>query len=99
MSDSQPAYITQQILDQQNNINQLDNEIQKREQELASKITRSSMIEREIDYKKSLMNTRDRMLQISQEQNVYKTKVIYTYMSMIILVITILIAIYVFYSK
>lgn len=43
--------------------------------------------EQEIEYKKGLMLTRDRQLELSQEKNIYKQKVIYTLMAIVLLAI------------
>ena len=40
-----------------------------------------------------------RMLQVLQENNVYKQKVIYTLISLIFLVLIVIVFIYVYYSK
>lgn len=40
-----------------------------------------------------------RMLQVLQENNIYKQKVIYTLISLIFLVLIIIVFIYVYYSK
>ena len=39
----------------------------------------------EIDEKEKLLNTRNRMLQISYEENMYKKKILYTLLSVLLL--------------
>jgi hypothetical protein len=46
-----------------------------------------------------LVATRDRMLQISQERNIYKQKIIYVLISMIIALTVLVISGYTIYSK
>lgn len=53
----------------------------------------------DIRKKKELVATRDRMLQLSQERNVYKQKMIYVLLSIIITLVVIVIAIYSFFNK
>lgn len=73
--------------------------INEKDKELQDKITRTAQQEKEIEYKKKLIATRNRMLQLSQEKNVYKKKVIYSLLSIIILFIIIMIVIYVYFNK
>jgi len=53
----------------------------------------------DIRKKKELVATRDRMLQLSQERNIYKQKMIYVLLSIIITLVVIVIAIYSFFNK
>ena len=53
----------------------------------------------EIDDKIKLLDTRNKMLQLSIEQNVYKKKVIYSLLSVIIALIVGMIFFYTFFSK
>ena len=57
------------------------------------------MQQREIEYKKKLINTRNRMLELSQEKNIYKTKVIYTLLATVVALVLILLGSYVMFSK
>jgi len=53
----------------------------------------------EIEDKIKLLDTRNKMLQLSIEQNVYKKKVIYSLLSVIIALIVGMIFFYTFFSK
>lgn len=53
----------------------------------------------DIEQKQALMNTRNRMLELSMEKNVYKRKVIYTILALILAVIVMLVAGYVTFNK
>ena len=53
----------------------------------------------DIQNKMQLVATRDRMLQLSQERNVYKKKVIYILFSIIITLLIIVVSIYTFFGK
>lgn len=52
-----------------------------------------------IEQKQALMNTRNRMLELSMEKNIYKRKVIYTILALILAVIVLLVAGYVTFNK
>ena len=73
--------------------------IEEREQEIIDKIQRTKLQEREIEDKKKLIETRNRMLQISQEKNIYKKKIIYTLISIIIAISLIIITGYTFFNR
>ncbi len=87
------------IVQQENNIQKMENVIDDKNKELRLKIQRSMMQEKEIEYKKKLIATRNRMLQLSQEKNIYKTKVIYTLLAITILVVSVMLALYINFSK
>ena len=53
----------------------------------------------EIDDKMNLLDTRNKMLQLSIDQNIYKKKVIYSLLSVIIALIVGMIFFYTFFSK
>lgn len=53
----------------------------------------------DIEQKQALMNTRNRMLELSMEKNIYKRKVIYTILALILAVIVMLVAGYVTFNK
>lgn len=57
--------------------------INKKDQEIAQREEQIRRQEHEINYKKNLLITRDRMLELSQEKNVYKKKVIFTLLAVI----------------
>jgi hypothetical protein len=72
------------IAQQSQLINRKDKEINMSEEQLARQA-------KEIEYKKTLLLTRDRMLELSQEQNVYKKKVIFTLLAVIFGIILLMI--------
>jgi len=81
------------ILTQQNNLLQQQNE------QLDNKRLRNEIQLNAIDAKKNIINTRARMLQIAQENNVYKQKIIYTLIAFIFAVFIAILVMYVFYNK
>ena len=87
------------IEQQQGNISTMDGHIQDKDEELTRKLVRSRMQQREIDYKNKLITTRDRMLQLSQESNVYKGKVVYSLLATVIILVCIMLAVYIYFTK
>jgi len=87
------------ISQQKGNVNSIDNLIKQKDKELYQKMMKHKFQEHEIHYKKGLMATRNRMLQLSQEKNIYKTKVVYTLIASILLLVTIILATYINFSK
>ena len=81
------------IIAQQNSLLQEQNE------QLHNKRLRNEMQLKAIEAKKNIINTRARMLQIAQENNVYKQKIIYTLIAFIFAVFIAILVMYVFYSK
>ena len=81
------------IIAQQNSLLQEQNEA------LHNKRLRNEMQLNAIEAKKNIINTRARMLQIAQENNVYKQKIIYTLIAFIFAVFIAILVMYVFYSK
>tara|TARA_B100001939_G_C16543572_1_gene447331 strand:+ start:103 stop:501 length:399 start_codon:yes stop_codon:yes gene_type:complete len=81
------------IIAQQNSLLQEQNE------QLHNKRLRNEMQLNAIEAKKNIINTRARMLQIAQENNVYKQKIIYTLIAFIFAVFIAILVMYVFYSK
>lgn len=53
----------------------------------------------EIDDKTNLILTRSRMLQIAEERNMYKKKIIFSLLAVILLILIITLTTYVFFSK
>lgn len=87
------------ITNQQNNITAMMEKISDKDEELQNKMERSILQQREIEYKKKLIDTRNRMLQLSQDKNVYKSKVIYTLLASIIMITMVLLAIYIYFMR
>lgn len=81
------------IIAQQNSLLQEQNEA------LHNKRLRNEMQLNAIEAKRNIINTRARMLQIAQENNVYKQKIIYTLIAFIFAVFIAILVMYVFYSK
>ena len=68
-------------------------------QQLSLKRQRNEIQLNAINAKKDIINTRARMLQIAQENNIYKQKIIYTLISFIFAVFIAILVIYVYFSK
>ncbi len=66
---------------------------------LAQKQLRQKEQEAEIAEKAQLVVTRSRMLQLAEERNMYKKKIIYTLLAVILLILIITLTTYVFFSK
>lgn len=73
--------------------------LQQQNQQLNNKRMRNEIQLNAIEAKKNIINTRARMLQIAQENNVYKQKIIYTLIAFIFAVFIAILVMYVFYSK
>ncbi len=86
----------QQTLDLQNNSL---TEIQEKNQELNEKRLRQIEQMKEIEEKEKLILTRSRMLQIAQERNSYKKKIIYSLIAAILAIFIFTILMYVFYTR
>jgi len=86
----------QNIIDSQN---QSMTEIQAKNEQLAQKKLRQIEQVKEIEEKQKLVLTRSRMLQIAQDRNSYKKKIIYSLIAAIIAIFIITILIYVFFSR
>jgi seryl-tRNA synthetase len=74
-------------------------DLDQKNQEITEKNQRSLMQRQEIIDKEKLIITRDRMLQVSEEKNVYKKKIIYTLLSLIIAIFIIMLVGYVYFNK
>lgn len=70
-----------------------------KETDINERILRSEAQQTEIEYKKQILETRNRMLQLSQEKNLYKKKMIYTLLAVIIFILLIIISSYTFYVR
>jgi len=66
---------------------------------LQEKKNRNNRIQKEINDRKHLILTRKRMLEISEEKNIYKQKLIYTYIAIILTLILIIIVSYYYFNK
>jgi len=92
-TDTTDSTTTNDIITQQNNLLEQQNE------QLNNKRLRNQIQLNAINEKQNLINTRARMLQIAQENNVYKQKIIYTLISFIFAVFIAILVMYVFYNK
>jgi hypothetical protein len=79
--------------------NKQANALQYREGRLTSKNEQIVQQSQEIDNKMKLIDTRNRMLQLSMERNLYKKKVIYTLFSCIIAVLILMLLVYSYFNK
>jgi uncharacterized protein (DUF3084 family) len=105
--DTQSLPNTQSQIDDINNyllttnaeINIKKTEIDKKAQQISEKQKQVYGQSQEIDDKMKLLDTRNKMLQLSIDQNIYKKKVIYSLLSVIIALIVGMIFFYTFFSK
>tara|TARA_B100001964_G_C14012979_1_gene500228 strand:+ start:42 stop:626 length:585 start_codon:yes stop_codon:yes gene_type:complete len=81
------------------NIDQIENDLKATSNDLGRKATRQRNQHKDIKNKEKLLLSRERMLQLSIEKNIYKRKVIYTYISVICLVLLLLFSAYFFYNR
>lgn len=58
----------------------------------------SKNISKELENKKKLIASRERMLQISQEKNIYKEKIIYSYIYLVSTILVLLIVSYYYFK-
>jgi len=80
-------------------IQTLENELKATGGDLELKMQRQRQQHNDITNKQKLLSSRERMLQLSIEKNVYKRKVIYTYISVVCLILLLLFSAYFYYSK
>jgi hypothetical protein len=97
MSDAEKlnTYLSQtnlEIIKKKQAIDEKANEISEKQKQVYGQ-------SQEIEDKIKLLDTRNKMLQLSIEQNVYKKKVIYSLLSVIIALIVGMIFFYTFFSK
>ncbi len=91
--------LMEQIQNNMKDINRHSEDIRQKDKEIEEKMVRGQLQRREIDFKQNLVLTRNRMLQLSQEKNVYKKKIIYTISSVIIFLVLIMLSTYIYFSK
>jgi hypothetical protein len=73
--------------------------IQVKNVELLKKQVRQQQQLRELEDKEKLILTRSRMLQIAQDRNAYKQKIIYSFIALILLIFICTILIYVLFTR
>lgn len=83
----------------QQKINEQRGELDMLEEELERKEIRSEQQMAEIDNKLKLIETRNRMYQLSQEKNVYKKKIIMTLISLIIMTLILMMVSYTYFNR
>ena len=99
-SAAQQSQVLKEITDQtQRKIRAQRAQLAMLEQELEEKELRSFMQQSEIENKSKLIDTRDRMFQLSQEKNVYKKKIIYTLLSLIIMTVILMMVSYTYFNR
>lgn len=87
------------ILNTKSDINLKQSEIEKKNSILEEKQKQVYGQSQEIDEKLKLLDTRNRMLQLSIDRNVYKKKVIYSLLAVIIALVVGMALLYSFYNK
>ena len=87
------------LLDLKKKSTVIHNELSQTNKKLQDNITRNKNLEKEITEKEKDLLTRERMLQLSIEKNVYKKKMIYTYISLISLILLLLFSAYFYYKS
>lgn len=93
---------TESLQDAVSNIqieSEFSGDIDAKNQELIEKQMRQKQQLNEIEEKNKLILTRSRMLQLSQEKNIYKKKIIYSLIAIIFLILIITLSTYVYFSK
>lgn len=74
-------------------------ELSNTNKKLQDNVSRNNNLEKEIREKEKDLLTRERMLQLSIEKNVYKKKMIYTYIALISLILLLLFSAYFYYKS
>jgi len=81
---NEKSALEQQLTALQDNINNNMSQIDETNKQISEKKVRNLQQKREILNKLNVVETRNRMLQLSQEKNIYKTKVINTMIAVIL---------------
>ena len=98
-AENQIRSIDNYLLTANTEINSKKTEIDKEAAQISEKQKQVYGQSQEIDDKMKLLDTRNKMLQLSIDQNIYKKKVIYSLLSVIIALIVGMIFFYTFFSK
>jgi len=91
--------LRQYVINTQAQINTKKAEIDEKANQISNKQKQVYGQSQEIEDKLKLLDTRNKMLQLSIDQNIYKKKVIYSLLSVIIALIVGMIFFYTFFSK
>ena len=92
-------YIKNKILTAKSVINETSGQIEKKADSLEEKQKQVYGQTKEIEDKMRLLETRDKMLELSINRNLYKKKVIYSLFSVILAFVIIMICFYAFFNK
>jgi len=92
-------YIKNEILNTKSVINETSDQIEKKADSLEEKQKQVYGQTKEIEDKISLLETRNKMLELSIDRNLYKKKVIYSLFSVILAFVIIMICFYAFFNK
>jgi hypothetical protein len=92
-------YIKNEILTAKSVINETSDQIEKKADSLDEKQKQVYGQTKEIEDKMSLLETRDKMLELSINRNLYKKKVIYSLFSVILAFVILMICFYAFFNK
>jgi predicted PurR-regulated permease PerM len=88
------------LIDQNINLQNMSiQDLESKNQELSKKQEIQQNQLKEIEDKEKLLLTRSRMLQISQDRNSYKKKIIYTLIAAIFLIFILTIVLYVYFKR
>ena len=98
-AEQQISSIDNYLLTANAEINTKKTEIDNKAAQISEKQKQVYGQSQEIDDKMKLLDTRNKMLQLSIDQNIYKKKVIYSLLSVIIALIVGMIFFYTFFSK
>lgn len=96
--DNESATLQKMIDDNRKKIAEKEREISSREGQIRTKEEIIEEHRQSVEDQKALLQVRDRMLQLSQEKNIYKQKVIYALLTLIIAVFLIMIVGYVYFG-
>jgi ATP-dependent Zn protease len=99
IQDSRIDNIKQNIYQIQSKIDQQNTLIQKKNETLEEKQKQVYGQSQEIDDKMKLLDTRNKMLQLSIDRNIYKKKVIYSLLSVILLLLIGILCFYAFFNN
>ena len=92
-------YIKNEINNQKSIINETSDQIEKKAEALEEKQKQVYGQTKEIEDKMRLLETRDKMRELSIDRNLYKNKVIYSLFSVVLAFVIIMIGLYAFFNK
>ncbi len=81
------------------NLEKTKKQIEEEDQAIMDKMNLTEKQKQEIEYKKRLLLTRDRMLALVYEKNIYKKKIIYTLLALIIFIIILMLFTYSYFQR